>query len=384
MWHTALLRLQLQPDNYRYLTHNLPTNNPKDSRCRNLLTNIEGINTRGQHYNGEYSRDGVTVYYTNGKINIGKNSECTQYQAFVHVNFAKLLTRDEHIDLPYPEHTPEILSKLETYLKDIFAEYEPPYKGRGRKPKRGLKNLDELEVSRVDYTTQIEGLTQDKINAYIRCLNKGDLSRLNPESTKKGYTGMFKGSAYIKAKTVTVNIYDKADEMRNKERSTSDIKSAEGILRIEIQCKRTKIMHICKQHNIKPTMRNLMNPEISKEVISYYLETIGGTHDYRRADDAATIIKRSDNTPKTMEHMIFIPKYLNNHKTARLSEAKEALKANTSQSTVDRTIKALKAIEINPVTLPVNSQIRTLPNLLSVAQEHWKAEEDIEHTAVPF
>lgn len=127
-----------------------------------------------------------------------------------------------------------------------------------------------------------------------------------------------------------------------------------------------------------------MNPAISKEVISYYLETIGGTHDYLRADKAAHLIKASDNTPKTMEHMIFIPKYLNNNKTARLSEAKEALKETTSQSTVDRTIKALKAIEINPVTLPVNSQIRTLPNLLTVVQEHWKAEESIDHTSLPW
>lgn len=384
MWHTALLRLQIQPDNFRYLTHALPENNPKDPKCRNLLTNIEGISTIGQHYNGKYSRDGVTAYFTSNKINLGKGNECTAYQAYVHVNFAKLMTRDEHVDLPYPEHTPEILSKLEACLKDIFAEYEPPYKGRGRKPKRGIKSLDALEVSRIDYTTQIEGLTQDEINAYIRCLNKGDLSKLNPERTKKGYTGMFKGSAYMRAKTVTVNIYDKADEMRNKKRSTSDIKAAEGVLRIEIQCKRPKITHICKQHNIKPTLQNLMNPAISKEVISYYLETIGGTHDYLRADKAAHLIKASDNTPKTMEHMIFIPKYLNNNKTARLSEAKEALKETTSQSTVDRTMKALKVIEINPVTLPVNSQIRTLPNLLTVVQEHWKAEESIDHTSLPW
>ena len=108
-----------------------------------------------------------------------------------------------------------------------------------------LPDLDGWKAHRIDFTYNIH---TPYVKDYIRLFHKSDLRGFTIKKDQHGHRAMKAGSLYINNSAVTLNFYDKADEMQKAEGGTrhtpEEIQEAKDILRIEVQAGRDKLSGI--------------------------------------------------------------------------------------------------------------------------------------------
>lgn len=391
MIHTAMLIMELQKEQRKRLTAGLPQNKS--------VQKLSNLKVYGQPYDPRYTAKGVTVYYPRIDKSKPDGSGYVTYLAMIHVNMTKLLYEDDHVSLlTTNEEVERAIKELDRILQEIFkglyweydsrevfgeSESDNPEDYMCRQEFEGLYDRN-ISLNRIDFTTQLYDMPQETMDTFIRCLNKGDLSKLDVTGQREGYK-MFHGSAYIETDSVNINIYDKQNQMLktnewnskhgNKPKySEDDIEAAGGILRVEIQCKSRKLLEMSRKKDILKTLYRLATKEISREVITYYLELLTGTQDYYAIDTIQTKIKNSRYRPATKQKMSDIIVKMNEKPTTRLSDVKNELKKTAHKSTVNGYIKRIEELGCNPVPLAKNG-IRHLPNLMTLIKDQWEEED---------
>ena len=397
MWHSSMLSLELIKQQRKELTKDLPKNYDKSRQ------QIEGLKVYGQPYNPTYHSQGVTVFFPRIKKLKGQEESYTTYRALIHVNFSKLLQDNEHLDLvTYKSDVNFVLQHLNEILMELFGSLVWEQKNKEasscntyiqKTPFKGLSD-PRLSVNRLDCTTQLYGISQDDIDAYIRCLNKGDWSTYKLQGDRVKYSG----SVYATTLSLNINIYDKRNQMISKNQYLKErgmkpnfdaeaISKAKGILRIEVQCKRRKILEICNKYHVKATLPDLLNPQISRAVITENLSRIGGRCDYYAIDVVDTAIEKSPLQRRTKDKLLDIVNTINRNTNMKLSDVKSNLLngKKTNKSTVYGYIDKIEHLTIqgkegcNAVPLPKNS-VRKLKNLLVRVEESWDKIDD----EIPF
>lgn len=177
------------------------------------------------------------------------------------------------------------------------------------------------------------------------------------------------GSIYPECSSVTLNFYDKADQVRKELSDVPDYRrlcaDAQRIFRLEVQCKSVKLKGLWRKYNL-PNLQlgNFMNPRIALDVVvSYYTKVMGiqGFYSMAAAQTRVTHYNRCGAARKSK--FIEWLNYISHVGTLPLAKAAYLADGGT-KSTFDRYLKLSRDIGINPITIPDEWGISTLPNPL--------------------
>ncbi len=221
---------------------------------------------------------------------------------------------------------------------------------------KGLPSLEYWNINRIDYAVNIY---TEHVKEYIKLFQRSD----KPSGFKELYckkshrSKQLDGSFYLYNKSVAINFYDKEAELMTK---NFNIYGARNILRLEVQCNKSKINNIRykKEFDIN-YVKNYLNMYLSKECIkSYYYKTIG-LGDYYKLSKAINMINDSGYTNIIKGKLIQVLKEVNLHRS--IYSARE--KSNYSKKSFNKYLKMIRDLDINPVTIPNNWKINMLENI---------------------
>lgn len=234
------------------------------------------------------------------------------------------------------------------------------------------KSCKIFKVKRIDYCKNVN-LTEiknkylkdkniDIVEMYLKLFKKSNISNFEKEYNTKQHRKTFqKGSFRIQNKSVTINFYNKKLERINKNAAEQQIKAAENILRIEIQCKTNKINSIKKSNNIDNILLNFLDCKIAEQVINKYYAAIIGTSDFYNKNKAITKVKQSNYKTITKKNLIDFIEFVNKYKN--LTIAKEKFNNNTKFNYLS---KKLQELNINLISISKNNCVSFLPNPLHI------------------
>lgn len=321
MIHTATLRIQITKSQYWSMDQVRGTHPYFDKKTK--------IYTKKNEYLSEF---GLTLY---GK-NISLPENRTYYCADLIVNFAKVLGRETVIDI---------------YSADTFAELEQEFNRRIQD--YGLKWLPDLKgwkANRIDYTYNIR---TEYVSQYIKLLQKSDLRgyRLHLDKDNKN---MKPGSLYIMNKSITLNFYDKADQLRKKGRFPEEIAEAQNIMRLEVQCKNRKLNGIKKKYDLesKSAIEFIRDPEMDADILRYYTQKITWNLPYMKKPSAIAIIQKSRFKDQTKKDMVDIIEEI----SRQYNRIDKVRTKNEKYSGKKMYKDQFKKLNLNPVTINKNTK----------------------------
>lgn len=350
MIHTYTARINVCKDFYsQFLSH--PSTKLYKERsqahqtAKNGLLSEIGIVLYGHKYNGTYDRmtsTGATeqISYIN-------------YVIDARVNPSKVIYRESAVDI----YKPSDYSLFNDRFNEEIKSFNLPF----------LPSLEGWKAHRVDFTYQIR--TQN-VKEYIRLMHKADLRGFTIKKDQHGHRAMKAGSLYINNSAVTLNFYDKQDEMTKAEGGTrhtqEEIQQAKDILRIEVQASRDKLSGIKRKQEFtsKQISEFMKDPEAAEQLVTDYVYRVLGAATYRKKPAAITIINHSNKHQKTKEQLIAALEAV-----SKPYKRVDEVRAAHPDLNIDRCKKILRSMDINLVTLDKNTKVKELPSIPSLLLE---------------
>ena len=171
------------------------------------------------------------------------------------------------------------------------------------------------------------------------------------------------GSAYPESKSVTLNFYDKADQVRKDMHHLSYFDTlhaqAQGIFRLEVQCEIDKLKSLRRAGVADQTLGSFMRPQLALNVIRGYYDRVLGQQDFHSLESALGVVDAfSGPGMGAAAKRNFMTRLRELAAYDTLPEAKAA-QHRSSWGDFQRRCRVLN---INPVTLPEEWGIDTLPN----------------------
>lgn len=347
MIHTITQRINVCSDFYSQFTSHQQTKLYKErgsvyKTAKNALLQEIGIVLYGHKYNVTYDRitsTGVTeqISYIN-------------YVIDARVNPSKVIYRESAIDIYKPSDYDIFQDRFNHEIKSFNLPFLPP--------------LDGWKAHRVDFTYNIH---TPYVKEYIRLFHKADLRGFTIKKDLHGHRSMKPGSLYINNSAVTLNFYDKADEMTKAEGGTrhtpEEISQAKDILRIEVQAGRDKLSGIKRKQEFtsKQISEFMQQPEAAEDLVISYAEKVLGSATYRKKPAAVTLINKSKKHQKTKEQLIAALEAV-----SKPYKRVDEVRAACPELNIDKAKKILREMDINLVTLDKNTKVRELPSIPSL------------------
>lgn len=311
--------------------------------------------------NGLLQEIGITLYGHKYKISYDRTdaaggTEQISYMMYVidaRVNPAKLMYREKSIDIYKPSDYEIFNDRFNEEIKSFNLPFLPDLSG--------------WKAHRVDFTYNIR---TSHVKEYIRIFHKSDLRGFTIKKDQHGHRAMKAGSLYINNSSVTLNFYDKQDEMTKAEggsrHTQEEISQAKDILRIEVQASRDKLSGIKRKQEFttKQISEFMTSPEAAEDLVISYAEKVLGSATYRKKPAAITLINHSKKHQSTKDQLI-----------AALDEISKPYKrvdevrGDHPELNIDKAKKILRDLDINLVTLDKNTKVRELPSIPSLLLE---------------
>jgi hypothetical protein len=229
--------------------------------------------------------------------------------------------------------------------------------------KIALPHFKEWNFKRLDYAVDIK---TEYVKEYIKLSFNNSFDR--------------EGSYYKKSNSVGINFYNKLDEVAKlveKGHATEgDLKKAENVLRIEVQCELSKINGIKNKYDLKGrNVMYFMNPTISKESILYYYDKVVGSGDYYKAYHAyKNIMENNSLSKRSKDNCIDTVKLVAQARSVwkareqydagiTIKNSQPSLDLKGSKAAFNEHLKIIRKIGVNPVTIPKEWKINYLPNI---------------------
>ena len=171
------------------------------------------------------------------------------------------------------------------------------------------------------------------------------------------------GSAYPESNSVTLNFYDKADQVRKDMHHLSYFDmlhaQAQGIFRLEVQCDTDKLKSLRRASVPDQKLGSFMCPQLALNVIRGYYDRVLGQQDFHSLESAQGVVDAfSGPGMGAAAKRNFMTRLRELAAYDTLPEAKAA----QSRSSWGDFLRRCRALNINPVTLPAEWGIDTLPN----------------------
>lgn len=305
--------------------------------------------------NGLLSEIGITLYghkysITYDRITSTGAAEQISYVNYVidaRVNPSKVIYRESAIDIYKPSDYEIFQQCFNHEIKSFNLPFLPP--------------LDGWKAHRIDFTYNIH---TPYVKDYIRLMHKADLRGFSIKKDQHGHRSMKPGSLYINNSAVTLNFYDKQDEMIKAEGGTrhtpEEISQAKDILRIEVQASRDKLSGIKRKQEFtsKQISEFMQQPEAAEDLVISYASRVLGAATYRKKPAAITIINHSNKHQKTKEQLIAAIEAV-----SKPYKRVDEVRAACPDLEIDKCKKLLREMDINIVNLDKNTKVKELPSV---------------------
>ena len=333
MVHTAEITYRASGDLYKSFTQLKDTIH---------LDNKNHINTR-------YKDNGLVIHAEYKINNVGMRTY-QFYNITIRINFKKLIEED--------------YNKKDLYTDRDFEKVEQKFNEMMQELNINMPPFMEWKVNRIDYCINVK---TPYVKEYMNILHKSDM----PNSLEVGYNesrnySKNKGSLYLTKKkngkkkytpNITINFYDKQDQLENMKKKGHDITdkqiaSAKDILRLEVQCHKSKTEYLKVKHSM--TAKNIhyfLDPHISYDVISLGLSKIVKPATYRRKAVALKKIEDSKHTNKTKAILKQIINDIAKQHSAIHKVRESYMSQGMKKETFNNYLKYLVELDINPVTI---------------------------------
>lgn len=358
MIHTYTARINVCRDFYEQFISNKQTKLYKErsqahQTAKNGLLQEIGITLYGHKYSITYDRimsAGATeqISYVN-------------YVIDARVNPSKVIYRESAIDI----YKPSDYEIFQQCFNHEIKSFNLPF----------LPDLDGWKAHRIDFTYNIH---TPYVKDYIRLFHKSDLRGFTIKKDQHGHRSMKAGSLYINNSAVTLNFYDKFDEMQKAEGGTrhtqEEIQQAKDILRIEVQAGRDKLSGIKRKQEFtsKQISEFMTSPEAAEDLVLMYAEKVLGAATYRKKPAAVTLINHSKKHQKTKDQLIAALEAVSKP-YKRIDEVRQ----EHPDLEIDKTKKILRDLDINLATLDKNTKVRELPSIPALLREAIEEERNI-------
>lgn len=318
-------------------------------------------------YNGSLRDHGLQfwMYYIyDGKSFVSPRITCR-------INFRKIIDQSN-------------LSRVEVMNMFDYEEVERGFDNLIADFMPSLPVFSEWLVNRIDYCINVK---TPYVKEYLHLLKKGDRPNLKDWYDKKNrnYTQK-KGSLYLVStaekrenRSITVNFYNKQDEIKSKldpwddDYQEMEILSA-NVLRLEIQCHKVKTESIKRKYGMhKKSVSYFLSPYITRDIIEYYLKRIGGEADYHRKKVAIQMIDQLPCQTQTKAKMKQIVEAVAVQGSS-IAKVREKFAAAGIMDPVEYKgiLLKMQKYNINPVTIRDNRHLdgkhlhEGLPNLMQL------------------
>lgn len=280
------------------------------------------------------------------KVNSKKYNYENKYIEMV-VNPLKIIGAENKVTITKVNQISDFINNLDEILKEILP---------------GVNSCIFWQVKRIDYAID-KKVEQNLINYYLKLFNRADIGNLQvPYNYKSKRRKQMQGSYRLSNNSITINFYNKLEERINKN-VLEDIEDAENVLRLEVQCKKTKVNNIKNknkwEYNI---LLHYLDPRISTETLyKYYKKTIG-EGDYYTLNKAIELINNSNYRKGKKDKLIEVITLIN--KKRSVTDAKAEYK--NKQNSFKYYLKEIKKLNVNVVTIPERWGIDYLKNVWHV------------------
>lgn len=305
--------------------------------------------------NGLLSEIGITLYGHKYKVSYDRTDAAGSTEQISYVNYvidarvnpAKLIYREKSIDI----YKPSDYSLFQQCFNEEIRFFNLPF----------LPPLDGWKAHRIDFTYNIR---TSHVKEYIRLFHKSDLRGFTIKRDQHGHRSMKPGSLYINNSAVTLNFYDKFDEMQKAEGGTrhtpEEIQEAKDILRIEVQAGRDKLSGIKRKQEFtsKQISEFMQQPEAAEDLVISYAEKVLGNATYRKKPAAITLINHSKKHQQTKEQLIAALEAVSKP-YKRVDEVRQ----EQPELEIDKCKKILRDMDINIISLDKNTKVRELPSI---------------------
>ena len=249
-------------------------------------------------------------------------------------------------------------NKLEVIKMDLLEEVKKVFTEKMQKIHTDLPRLDYWTINRIDYAVNIN---TPYVEEYIKLFQRADKPRNFKElyCSKSKTRKQLEGSFYLFNDSVAINFYNKENE-RLSQNFNKD--GAKDLLRLEVQCKKPKTNTIKAKNGFDSRyLEHYLSQEISCQQLEYYYNKTIGSGDYYKLSEAIKIVQESNYTHKTKEKLIGILRAVSKHRC--IWKAREESEYNSS--CFNRYLKQIRALGVNPVTIPARWSIPNLKNILN-------------------
>lgn len=347
MIHTYTARINVCSDFYsQFLSHPQTKLYKERSQvyktAKNGLLQEIGITLYGHQYKISYDR--ITAAGATEQISY------INYVIDARVNPSKVIYRESSIDI----YKPSDYSLFQERFNDEIRSFNLPF----------LPPLDGWKAHRIDFTYN---LRTPHVKDYIRLMHKADLRGFTIKKDQHGHRAMKAGSLYINNSAVTLNFYDKQDEMQKAEGGTrhtpEEISQAKDILRIEVQAGRDKLSGIKRKQEFtsKQITEFMKDPEAAEDLVLMYAEKVLGNATYRKKPAAITLINHSKKHQQTKEQLIAALESVSKP-YKRVDEVRQ----EQPELEIDKCKKILRDMDINIISLDKNTKVKELPSIPSL------------------
>lgn len=350
MIHTITQRINVCSDFYSQFISHQQTKLYKErgsvhQTAKNGLLQEIGIVLYGHKYNVTYER--ITAAGATEQISY------VNYVIDARVNPSKVIYRESAIDIYKPSDYEIFQQCFNNEIKSFNLQFLPP--------------LDGWKAHRVDFTYNIH---TPNVKEYIRLMHKADLRGFTIKKDQHGHRAMKPGSLYINNSAVTLNFYDKQDEMTKAQggsrHTPEEIQEAKDILRIEVQAGRDKLSNIKRKQEFtsKQISEFMQQPEAAEDLVISYASRVLGSATYRKKPAAITLINHSKKHQSTKDQLI-----------AALDEISKPYKrvdevrGDHPDLEIDKCKKILRSMDVNIVTLDKNTKVKELPSIPDLLRE---------------
>jgi len=223
-----------------------------------------------------------------------------------------------------------------------------------------FSDIREWFVSRIDYALD---LNTDNVDKYVVLSKRALRPAWFIDYTIK------EGSSYPESKSVSLNFYDKEDQVRKTMAAVPAfdqlLAAAHNRFRTEVQCHTTKIKAIRKKLALPNTrLVHFLNEEIALDIVHYYYRYLMGYGDFYSLPEAERIVSvqnwRGDRKTKFIEWLNFVAAH-DNLTAARNTALGDGTICRATLSTyTDLSNRCM----INPLTMPLEWGLTHLQNPL--------------------
>lgn len=358
MIHTFTTRINVCSDFYNQFISHPQTKLYKErsqahQTAKNGLLQEIGITLYGHKYSITYER--ITSTGATEQISY------INYVIDARVNPSKVIYLESAVDI----YKPSDYDIFQDRFNQEIRSFNLPF----------LPDLSGWKAHRVDFTYNIH---TPYVKEYIRLMHKADLRGFTIKMDQHGHRAMKPGSLYINNSAVTLNFYDKQDEMQKAEGGTrhtpEEIQQAKDILRIEVQAGRDKLSNIKRKQEFtsKQISEFMQQPEAAEDLVISYAEKVLGAATYRKKPAAITLINKSKKHQQTKDQLIAAIEAV-----SKPYRRVDGVRGEHPDLEIDKCKKILRDLDINLVTLDKNTKVKELPSIPALLLDAIEEEKNL-------